>query len=175
MNAFSDMTFLQILGLSRPRQGFGPWWLFWLLGVGSMIGLWLGWFSGARQDVSTFSSALFWFSVMLYYPMLEELLFRGALQGALLRWGCWSRRKLLGVTGANLVASLGFVAAHLLHQDPIWAMAVFVPALVFGFCRDYSGSVFYPVILHALWNGSFFLGRLFASGISPGEIAGVLS
>jgi len=166
MNEFSAMTFQQTLGLTRPRQGLAPWWLFWLLGVGSIIGIWLGWFSGAGRGVSEYSNTLFWVSVILYYPVLEELLFRGALQGALLRWGCWSRRKLLGVSGANLIASVAFAAAHLVYQDPLWAMAVFAPSLIFGFYRDYSESVYYPIVLHALWNGSFFLGRMFSAAIS---------
>lgn len=166
MTDFSTMTFRQTLGLVRPRQGLAPWWLFWLLAVGSIIGIWVGWFSGAGRGVSEYSNTLFWVSVILYYPVLEELLFRGALQGALLRWGCWSRRKLAGVSGANLIASLAFVAAHLVYQDPAWAMAVFGPSLIFGFCRDDSESVYYPVILHACWNGSFFLGGMLSSAIS---------
>ena len=166
MNDASTVSFRQILGLARPRQGMAPWWLFWLLGVGSLVGIWLGWFSGDRRDVSEYSSALFWVSVVLYYPVMEELLFRGVLQGALVRWGCWSRRKLAGISGANLLVSLAFVAAHLVYQDPVWALAVFGPSLIFGYLRDHAESVYYPVILHAFWNGSFFIGRMLSVAIA---------
>jgi membrane protease YdiL (CAAX protease family) len=141
-------------------------WLLWLLGVGCLAGLWIGWLSGDGMVAAPYAGPWFWLSVMVYYPILEELLFRGALQGSLWRWGCWSRHEWLRISGANLIASLAFVCVHLLHQAPAWALAVLAPSLAFGYFRDRSRSILYPIMMHAIWNGSFFLGRVLSVNAS---------
>ena len=162
--------FLSTLGLTRPRQGLFEGWLLWVLGLGCLLGLWLGWFSGRGAASAVYTTPFFWLSVGLYYPVLEELLFRGALQGSLWRRCGWSRRGVLGISGANLIASLAFMCAHLWHQAPAWALAVLAPSLLFGYYRDRSASIFYPITLHALWNLCFFLGRVLSVNVSSAEI-----
>lgn len=92
----------------------------------------------------------------LVYPVLEELAFRGALQGWLSGFGA-GRRTFGGLSGANLLTSLLFVAAHLFYHPPVWAAAVFAPSLVFGWFRDRYQSVVPGILLHILYNSGYFL------------------
>lgn len=87
-------------------------------------------------------------------PIVEELVFRGALQGALLERPRLARRRA-GVSGANALASLAFAAAHLWSASPLQAASVLLPSLAFGACRDrYAGTV--PgMLLHGFYNGGF--------------------
>lgn len=93
---------------------------------------------------------------VLVYPLLEEIVFRGALQGALLDVPALARRGL-GLSGANLVASVAFALAHLWSQPPLWAAAVFVPSLAFGHLYERHRSVVPAVALHAFYNAGFLL------------------
>ena len=87
-------------------------------------------------------------------PVLEELVFRGVLQGALLERPALARRRA-GVSGANALASLAFAAAHLVSQSPPQAAAVLLPSLAFGACRDRYGSVVPGMLLHGFYNAGF--------------------
>jgi membrane protease YdiL (CAAX protease family) len=92
-------------------------------------------------------------ALVLLYPVLEELVFRGLLQGWLLRRG-WGDRRAGPVTAANLAAALAFAAAHLLRVSPAWAAAVFLPGLVFGYFRERHG-IGAAIALHAWYNAGF--------------------
>jgi len=96
-------------------------------------------------------------TVVLVYPILEELAFRGALQGMLLETRFGAGELLSGTTLANVLTSLLFAAAHLINQPPFWAMLVFFPSLVFGYFRDRTGFVSVPIILHCWYNLGFVL------------------
>jgi len=96
----------------------------------------------------------FFLSAVLLYPVLEEIVFRGLLQGWLLERE-WGRRTLLGpVSIANAIAALTFAVAHLIHQPPLWAMAVFLPGLVFGYFREVHG-LWSAILLHVVYNAGF--------------------
>ena len=96
-------------------------------------------------------------STVAVYPILEELAFRGALQGWIreLRFG---RRSWAGVTVANLATTGAFTALHFLHHPPFWAASVAVPSLLFGFFRDRDGTVYPALTLHAGYNLLYLLG-----------------
>ena len=96
---------------------------------------------------------------LVWQPLVEELLFRGVLQGQLgrTRGGRWQCR---GISGANLLASALFVLAHASHHAPAWAVAVFVPSLAFGLMRDRHGSIYPGLLLHAVCNGAYVLAGL---------------
>ena len=87
--------------------------------------------------------------------IFEELVFRGVLQGQLLR--LTSARRIGLLTVANLCTTAGFVAMHLPNQPPLWALAVALPSLLFGHLRDHFGSVLPAVMLHAYYNAGFAL------------------
>jgi len=100
-----------------------------------------------------------WLSLLLIQPLLEELVFRGLLQGLALAW--LSRRgsawRLGPLTLANLLVSAGFVLLHLRTQPLAWALAVAAPSLVLGHLRERYGSVWPSVLVHAFYNTGFGL------------------
>lgn len=89
------------------------------------------------------------------YPLIEEIVFRGALQGWL-RERAVLRRTRLGVSGANLLTSAVFTALHFIAHPPLAAVAVFVPSLVFGYFRDRHGDLRAPIGLHMYYNIGYF-------------------
>jgi len=95
-------------------------------------------------------------NVALLYPLLEELAFRGLVQGWLLE-RVFFRKKWRGVTVANLFTSILFATAHLINQPLLWATGVFFPSLVFGYFRDRHQSVLTPFLLHAWYNAGFLI------------------
>lgn len=150
-------TLLQECGLTRPGPGWWTWlgdahavaallaalpvWLALGLAVGGQMYLPVGWAA--------------WMSLILVQPAAEELVFRGVLQGQLLRL---SRARRAGpFTLANLATTLGFVGMHLLVQPPAWALAVALPSLVFGHLRERFASVMPAMLLHACYNAGFGL------------------
>jgi membrane protease YdiL (CAAX protease family) len=88
------------------------------------------------------------------YPVLEELAFRGWLQGWLWQYA-YGRRQVGPVSLANLTTSTLFAGFHLLHQPPVWALAVMPPSLVFGFFRDRYQRLMPSIILHIFYNSGF--------------------
>lgn len=136
--------------MAAPSLPFGHVWL-----AGSLIAFVIGGTTGGTVDIGL---ALF-LSLVLIQPVIEELLFRGAIQGYLLQtsFGGWS---LHGVSIANVLTTIIFAAAHLVYQPPIWAAGVLLPSLLFGYFRDRTGSVITPIVLHVSFNGVFFLGRI---------------
>jgi hypothetical protein len=103
---------------------------------------------------------------VLVQPLLEELVFRGILQGQALRLTTRQgvARRLGPVTLANVLVSVAFVALHLRAQPLAWALAVFVPSLVLGHLRERMGSVWPAVLVHALYNAGFGLTAWLAQG-----------
>ena len=100
------------------------------------------------------------FSLIIWQPFWEELLFRGILQGQLLK-RAWGRGAWLQLSRANLLTSLAFAAMHLVYHPVLWAIAVFIPSLVFGYFRERHNCVYSAFVLHALYN----LGYLVLNGI----------
>jgi len=90
----------------------------------------------------------------LIYPILEEIVFRGGIQTLLLE-RTPLRAKCLGISGANIVTSLLFSAAHLIHQTALWASLVFIPSIIFGWARERYNRVIPSIVLHALYNAGF--------------------
>jgi uncharacterized protein len=94
-------------------------------------------------------------SVILLYPILEELAFRGWLQETLLTKGF--QKQKFGFSQANLFTSILFVSLHFFNHSLLWATAVFFPSLVFGFFRDRHNSVLPSILLHIYYNAGYFL------------------
>ncbi|MDH4290551.1 MAG: JDVT-CTERM system glutamic-type intramembrane protease [Aquincola sp.] len=108
---------------------------------------------GDRMHVTTGWAG--WITLVLAQPLIEEIVFRGVLQGQLLQMGLSRRHGPF--TNANLVTTVCFVGAHLFTQPPAWALAVSVPSLVFGHLRERFGSVWPAVFVHAIYNAGFAL------------------
>jgi len=93
---------------------------------------------------------------ILVYPVLEEIVFRGLLQGWLLDFKPLTQR-FCGLTLANVITSVVFTGLHFINQSPLWAASVIVPSLIFGWARDRFGSIRAPIILHIFYNAGFIL------------------
>lgn len=90
---------------------------------------------------------------LLVVALPEEYFFRGYLQSRLEH--VWpSRRRLLGAAVGLplLVASTLFALGHVLVDFNPLRLAVFFPALVFGWMRARTGSILAPVLFHACSN-----------------------
>jgi membrane protease YdiL (CAAX protease family) len=93
--------------------------------------------------------------LVLVYPVLEEILFRGAVQGFLGRR--WVARRGSSLTRANLVTSILFAATHIAWKGDLVAGAVFFPSLVFGYFRERHATLTSPILLHIFYNAGLFL------------------
>lgn len=89
--------------------------------------------------------------VGLIYPMLEEIVFRGAIQGWM-RKRRWGSQGIRGVTVANVATSAIFALSHIARRPDWWSAGVFVPGLIFGYFRDRYGNVHASIALHVFYN-----------------------
>ncbi|MDH5545922.1 MAG: JDVT-CTERM system glutamic-type intramembrane protease [Gammaproteobacteria bacterium] len=108
-------------------------------------------FESPKKDSTTFL-----LMVVLIYPLLEELAFRGWLQGQLLRLNRLSVTLWL-VSSANVLTSIVFAGVHIVAQHAMLAGLVFFPSLVFGLFRERYDSVLPSILLHAFYNFGWFL------------------
>lgn len=131
---------------------------FWILFV---LALFAGFIvvNGVALMSDKYSSNLLWLfdkpkqllMLVLFYPIIEEISFRGVLQGLFLQYSPL-RARYLGVTPANILVSIVFSITHLVYHDYIWALLVFPPSLVFGYFRDYTGKPYASIWLHMFYN-----------------------
>ncbi|MBX9613523.1 MAG: JDVT-CTERM system CAAX-type protease [Burkholderiales bacterium] len=161
-------TLAQECGLAWPRPALAAWppdahlalALLLAVPVWLALGLWVGPHMLAPQGW------LAWALFVAVQPLVEELVFRGALQGQALRLTRphGQPRRLGPVTLANVLVTLGFVALHLRAQPLAWALAVAVPSLVLGHLRERFASVWPAVAVHAFYNAGFGLTAWLARG-----------
>lgn len=98
-------------------------------------------------------------SLLLWKPLIEEILFRGIIQGQITKTK-WGRLNWHHLSVANLLTSSIFVAVHFIYQTHLWALAVIVPSLIFGYFRDQYGHIYPSFILHSIYNFIFLLSAL---------------
>ena len=92
-------------------------------------------------------------AVLLIASVAEEIVFRGGVQTALLRWPAL-RATTLSVSHANVVTSLLFAAFHLWRHPLAVALGVFPVSLALGHVREASGRVWPAAFLHVVFNAS---------------------
>ena len=90
----------------------------------------------------------------IVYPVLEELAFRGLIQGELLKR---LRAQAGPLSSANALTSALFAAAHVVLRPSWLAASTFAPSLVFGYFRERHGSLVSPIVLHVTYNAGFLL------------------
>jgi membrane protease YdiL (CAAX protease family) len=88
------------------------------------------------------------------YPVLEELVFRGALQ-SWLRSCSWGKREWCQVTAANLITSVAFALTHLIINPVYLSATVFIPSLIFGYFRDRHDQLHASILLHVFYNAGY--------------------
>jgi len=90
--------------------------------------------------------------------IVEEVLFRGFLQGWLLRRASL-KYTLFHFSRANWLTSLAFAAAHAWTRAPELVPGYFAVGMVLGYFRERYNGILVPVLLHSYYN----LGLLFFS------------
>ncbi len=141
------------------RQLSANWWRDWQFGA-AVLAACLYWavllvVNGQPPDLAWPLRApqLFIFPALIY-PVAEEVVFRGLIQDLAARYlGTW---RLGPLSHANVYTSLLFSALHFINHPPLWAAAVFIPSLVFGYFKDRTGGVTAPVVLHIWYNSGYF-------------------
>ncbi len=102
------------------------------------------------------------FTVLLY-PIVEEIVFRGWIQGEVLLGRFKLNATIAGITLANFLTSLLFALLHGINQEFTWAILIFFPSLVFGYLRDRYGYLLPSILLHSTFNLGFSV--LFYKGV----------
>jgi len=148
-------------GLQRPRPGLLRWPpdAHLALALLAAVPVWIGLAWAVGPSMFHPRSLAGWLAFVLLWPLIEELLFRGLLQGQLLRLSqrLGQPRRIGPITWANALTTLAFVALHLSAQPLAWALAVALPSLVFGHLRERFASVWPAVGLHMIYNAGFAL------------------
>ena len=165
VNAKTVRQVVRDLGLRRAAPGsLGALFLSVLL-----VGLPVGFYIGMQAPPRTGFGWPLLVSLVVWQPVVEELLFRGLLQGALRRTR-FGLSAWMGFSVANLVTSVAFVLLHLARHTLPWAVAVFFPSLLFGLFRDRADSTWPAICLHVAFNAAFFapLVLLARSAAGPG-------
>lgn len=88
------------------------------------------------------------------YPVLEELVFRGALQGWL-RSCSWGKPEWRQLTAANLITSVAFALTHVIINPVYLSATVFIPSLIFGYFRDRHDQLHASILLHVFYNAGY--------------------
>ena len=129
---------LRDLALDRCPPFFRDWQYVAALAAGLLFWVFLSSMTaGVRSVVWKLSVVL---PVCLIQPLIEELIFRGVLQGELLRHS-WGQRTWLGISAANAATSIAFTALHFLSHPLLWAASVLIPSLLFGHFRERHNSL----------------------------------
>lgn len=154
-----DLRYLSDEAGFKPTQGcyFNYRFLLALLAGVVVVLIMHGWVKPYSSAV-TFSG-LQLLSLIIWQPLVEEILFRGIIQGQLIKRQ-WGRSSWQGITVANLITSILFAAVHMVNNTPLFALSVLAPSLVFGYFRDYCNSVYPCIIIHGAYNAMVFAGLI---------------
>lgn len=92
--------------------------------------------------------------LVIIYPILEEIAFRGAIQGYLLQR--LPNLAWLKISLANFLTSLCFSLLHSVFRSLLNGLAVFIPSLIFGYFRDRYHHLYISIFLHMYYNLGYF-------------------
>ena len=107
------------------------------------------------QNILSDTKSLFF--LIVFYPVIEELAFRGVIQ-EYIAIKTKQYPAYLYITVANILTSVLFVLMHFVHHTPLWALLVFIPSLVFGYFKEQYKSILPSIFLHMFYNAcSLFL------------------
>ena len=117
----------------------------------------MAWIFGSGADYGSFAGwPLRAVAILLLFPVLEEIVFRGLIHDYIyLKLSTWD--KYLGITSANWLTTLLFCLTHLVTRSLIVALLVIVPSLVLGSLRDKGFSIKALAAIHVYWNGGVYL------------------
>ena len=104
-----------------------------------------------------FSDTRSLFFLIVFYPIIEELAFRGVIQ-EVIATKTKQYPAYFYISVANILTSVLFVLMHFVHHTPLWAMLVFIPSLIFGYFKDQYKNILPSIFLHMFYNAcSVFL------------------
>ena len=107
------------------------------------------------QSILSDTKSLFF--LIVFYPVVEELAFRGVIQ-EVIATKTKQYPTFYYLTLANILTSILFVFMHFVHHTPLWALLVFIPSLVFGYFKEQYKSILPSIFLHMFYNAcSMFL------------------
>ena len=140
-----------------------PYWKafdFWLASSAAML-FWLGMnlfqFAPNNDFINNGQYLLF---AILVFPILEEIVFRGLIQESIQQILSNNHFKTVlfwRISYANLYTSLIFSALHLWSQPALWAAAILLPSLIFGYFKDRYQSLQPSILLHIFYNFGFYM------------------
>jgi len=123
-----------------------------ILAAPLFIILYLTLFQDQSIDLSTLlSDKRSLFFLILFYPIVEELAFRGVIQ-EFIASKTRQVHTFFHVSLANVLTSILFVLMHFVHHQPLWALMVFVPSLIFGYFKEQYQSIYPGIFLHIFYN-----------------------
>jgi membrane protease YdiL (CAAX protease family) len=127
--------------------------------LAAIIALWLG-----HDHLPPFTSSIdfhwkLWVSLVIWQPVVEEILFRGIIQGQLLK-PAWGQRSWMKISAANFLTSILFVGFHMVNNPPLFSITVIVPSLLLGYFRDSCSSVYPSILMHSAFNALVIEGLL---------------
>jgi membrane protease YdiL (CAAX protease family) len=95
------------------------------------------------------------FFLILLYPVVEELFFRGVIQESINK-KTKKYANLLYFSVANSITSILFMCMHFVHHEPFWAALTLFPSLIFGHFKEQFGHIMPSIILHIFYNFCYF-------------------
>jgi membrane protease YdiL (CAAX protease family) len=103
-----------------------------------------------QQPLECYDTSLH-FKLLLWGPIVEELVFRAGLQKLLLR------QKLPHITANSVVSGIFSLAHYVLSGNPAM-LAVFAPSLLLGWVYQKTDSLVWIIGLHSFFNLLFLAG-----------------
>ena len=95
------------------------------------------------------------FFLIFFYPLIEELTFRGIIQ-EFISQRSKQQKLFLSLSLANIFSSLLFVLMHFVYHEPIWALLTFFPSLIFGYFKEKYSNITPSIMLHMFYNLCYF-------------------
>ncbi len=153
----SGRDLLRLCGLDRwPDRLWREPWFATITLAALVFWAWIWWWDSGNPVIWSREEGLLFLSLILWQPIIEELGFRGILQGILLEKAAY--RFLIGpVTIANGLTSLAFSIAHLPTHPFLWVAGIFLVSLILGYVRERTGSLCPAIGLHAYFNAGYYL------------------
>jgi uncharacterized protein len=114
------------------------------------VGAWAGASLGFDVPPAQCSDTWFHLKLLLWGPIVEEIVFRAGLQRRLMGYfhNHWT---------ANGFASVVFSLVHYALSPTVGSLLIFIPSVVLGWIYQTTGKVAWTIALHSVFNLLFIL------------------
>ena len=124
--------------------------------LGCLIAASGGAFYAQNKTLPPFSTQVL-INLILLYPCIEEILFRGFLHDAIQRL-CGSHLRYANISLNNLLVSLLFCLAHSSVWTWPWLGLLLFPSLIFGWAKERYNTLPPCIMLHGAYNSAWVIG-----------------